>query len=124
MARTCHCRQALRATPLSALQLGTRIPRQGNVQQSDRGVREGACDRAGLSVCDEGVGGAAVAVAVKKAISCQPHSANKARGMSTTLARRYSPTLLACGSLRVEAATPSPRRPQTTKLMLRRFGNR
>ncbi len=32
-------------------------------------------------------------------------------GIGTTLARRYSPSLFACGSLRIDAATPSPSRP-------------
>ncbi len=42
--------------------------------------------------------------------------------MSTTLLRRYSPSPLACGSGRVELATPSPSRPTTTKLSARRLG--
>ena len=43
--------------------------------------------------------------------------------MSTTRARRNSPRLFACASLRTDAATPSPRIPCTTKLMLQRFGS-
>jgi len=37
-------------------------------------------------------------------------------GRSTTLARTYSPRLLACPSCRDEAATPSSSRPTITKL--------
>src|SRR5205823_6648614 len=51
------------------------------------------------------------------------HAPSSARGTSTSLARRYSPRLFACGSLRVDDATPSPRRPCTMKLRLQRFGS-
>jgi hypothetical protein len=43
-------------------------------------------------------------------------------GISTTLARRYSPRVLAWGSMRTEAAAPSPRMPRMTKLTAFRFG--
>jgi hypothetical protein len=43
--------------------------------------------------------------------------------MSTTLARRYSPRLLAWGSFLVEADTPSPSRRWITKLTARRLGS-
>ena len=43
--------------------------------------------------------------------------------MSTIRLRRYSPSPLACGSGRVDEATPSPSRPTTTKLRARRLGN-
>ena len=39
-------------------------------------------------------------------------------------ARRYSPSVFACGSLRVDAATPSPKSPLMTKFSARIFGNR
>src|SRR4029453_17695221 len=47
---------------------------------------------------------------------------SRASGIGTTLARTYSPRLLACGSLRSDAATPSPSNPFSTKLTARRFG--
>src|SRR5690606_29395339 len=44
-------------------------------------------------------------------------------GMSTRRERSHSPSALACGSNRVDAATPSPRSPTMTKLRARRLGN-
>ena len=44
-------------------------------------------------------------------------------GCRRSRARNHSPRPLACGSCRVEAATPSPSRPWTTKLSARRFGS-
>src|ERR1700756_5570528 len=44
-------------------------------------------------------------------------------GMSTTRARSHSPRLLACGSSRALAATPSPSRPAITKFSARTFGS-
>ena len=52
----------------------------------------------------------------------EDHGSSSA-GMSTTRARSHSPRLLACGSSRVLAATPSPSSPAMTKLTARRFGS-
>src|SRR5438876_3034759 len=52
-----------------------------------------------------------------------PQLASSAYGTSISLARTYSPRLFACGSLRVDEATPSPSSPWTTKLRLQRFGS-
>ncbi len=52
-----------------------------------------------------------------------PAHPSRLSGISTTLARRYSPSVFACGSLRSEAATPSPSRPFTTKLSASRLGS-
>jgi hypothetical protein len=48
--------------------------------------------------------------------------ARRSSGRSTQRARRNSPRPFACGSERVDAATPSPSRPTTTKFSASRFG--
>ena len=50
-------------------------------------------------------------------------SVEQLRGRSTWRERRYSPRPFACGSARVDAATPSPSSPTTTKLSARMFGS-
>ena len=56
----------------------------------------------------------------KRADLAQP---NNASGMSTNFARRYSPSVFACGSSLVDDATPSPSNPWMTKLSAARLGN-
>ena len=61
--------------------------------------------------------------AVAGIVAAEGAAFSNAVGIGTTLARRYSPRLFACGSLRSDAATPSPSSPRTTKFSASRFGS-
>src|SRR5260221_9048874 len=67
---------------------------------------------------DTEAGQLGVAICLLRSSEC-----SSSTGMSTWRERRYSPRPLACGSGRVEAATPRPSRPTTTKFSARRFGS-
>src|SRR5262245_29624342 len=64
-------------------------------------------------------------VAQKLAFGCRERVAHGSTSMGTRMVRprRTSPSALACGSKRVDAATPRPSRPRMTKLIAFRFGN-
>ncbi len=106
--RSVRCRMAPRVTPMSIVRW-----RPSDARPARRRALHG----------DVGHGHVAPPTVERRLAFTLAQAASSARGMSTRRARRYSPRLFACGSLRVDAATPSPSRPWTTKLTLSRFGS-
>ena len=85
--------------------------------RGSRVARSGRPRRPGSAPCGQGH----VSAYAHRPLWTQLRS--RCSGTSTTRLRRYSPRPLACGSGRVDDATPSPRSPCTTKLTARRLGS-